>query len=126
LPRLRSHQEPACWRSNRLARAALDCQRFEAAILSRTRSPITSRSNWANESRHIQREPAHTGRSVERLGDRNEGDLMLVEQFDQPGKVGERSGEPVDFVHHHDVDLSALDVITPALRAGSSPPTNRA
>jgi hypothetical protein len=24
--------------------------RFEAAILSRTRSPMTSRSNWANES----------------------------------------------------------------------------
>jgi hypothetical protein len=24
--------------------------RFEAAILSRTRSPITSRSNWANDS----------------------------------------------------------------------------
>ena len=51
--------------------------RLEAAILSRTRSPITSRSNWAKEST-TEREPAHAGNGVERLGDRHERYPMLI------------------------------------------------
>ena len=35
---------------------------------------------------------------------------MLVEQLDQLGEVGERAGEPVDLVDHHDVDLAGPDI----------------
>src|SRR5579864_5796793 len=37
----------------------------------------------------VQGQPAHAGRRIERLGDRDEGDPMGVEQFDQLGEVGE-------------------------------------
>jgi hypothetical protein len=35
---------------------------------------------------------------------------MLVEQLDQLGEVGQRAGEPIDLVHHHDGDLSSPDI----------------
>jgi len=34
-----------------------------------------------------------------------------VEQFDQLGEVGERSGEPVDLINDYDVDTTSGDVI---------------
>jgi hypothetical protein len=34
---------------------------------------------------HVEGEPAHAGRGVERLGDRHERDPMLIEQLDQLG-----------------------------------------
>jgi hypothetical protein len=39
-------------------------------------------------------------------GDRDEGDVMGIEQFDQLGKVGERPGQTVDLVDHDDIDLA--------------------
>jgi hypothetical protein len=84
--------------------------RFEAAILSRTRSPTTSRSNWAKESKNVEREPAHAGGGVEGLGDRHEGHAVLVEQLDQLGEVGERAGETVDLIDDHDADLASPDI----------------
>jgi hypothetical protein len=53
---------------------------LEAAILSRIRSEVTSRSNWAKDS--------HRRRRVELLGDRDEGHVMGIEQFDQLCKIG--------------------------------------
>jgi len=41
----------------------------------------------------IEGQPAHAGRRIERLGDRDEGDAMRVEEFDQLGEIGERAGE---------------------------------
>ena len=35
---------------------------------------------------------------------------MLIEDLDQLGKVRKRAGEPVDLVHHHDIDRSCSDV----------------
>ena len=35
---------------------------------------------------------------------------MLVEQFDQLGKIGQRPGQPVDLVDDDDVDLAGLDL----------------
>ena len=35
---------------------------------------------------------------------------MGLEQLDQLGEVGKRTGEAVDFVDHHDVDLARLNV----------------
>src|ERR1043166_7990917 len=65
----------------------------EAANLSRMRSPAISLSNWAKESNTLR---------VSRP--------MLLEQLDQLGKVGERTGEAVDLVDHHDIDLAGLDI----------------
>src|SRR3989304_5705788 len=58
---------------------------------------------------HVEREPAHAGGGVERLGDRHEGDPVLVERLDQLGEFGERAGEPVDLVDHDNVDLPGPD-----------------
>lgn len=72
--------------------------RLEVAIFSRTRSPITWRSNWAKDSSTL---------SVSRLIKRHP---KLIEQLDQLGEVGERAGEPVNFVGHHGIDLAGPDL----------------
>ena len=38
---------------------------------------------------HIEGQPSHAGRGVERLGHRDEGDAMGIERLDQLGEVGE-------------------------------------
>ena len=45
---------------------------------------------------------------------------MLVEDLDQLGEVGERSGQPVDLVDEDDVDPSRLTASSSFLRAGLS------
>ena len=82
---------------------------FEAAILSRIRSPVTSRSNWAKE-KDVQGQSSHAGRGVERLGDRDERHLMGVECLDQLGEVGERAGQPIHLIDDDHVDPSRLHV----------------
>ena len=44
---------------------------------------------------------------------------MRVEGLDDPGEVGERAGQPVDFVDEHDVDPAALDLGQQALQRRS-------
>jgi hypothetical protein len=61
--------------------------------LSLIRSEVTSRSNYA-----IERQPAHRGRGVELLGDRDKGHTMGIEELDQLGEVGKRPRQPVHFV----------------------------
>ena len=61
------------------------------ANLSRMRSPITSRSNWAKREQDVQRQPPHRGGGVERLGDRDEGHAVAVEHLDQLGEVRQRA-----------------------------------
>jgi hypothetical protein len=36
------------------------------------------------------------------LRHRNERHTLCVEELDQPGKIGERAGQPVDLVHDHE------------------------
>src|SRR5271168_1377031 len=81
---------------------------FEAAILSRIRSPVTSRSNWAKDNRTFS---VNRPMLVERLGHRDEGDLMRIEEFDQLGEVGEQAGQPVDLVDDDHVDSARANVI---------------
>jgi hypothetical protein len=38
-------------------------------------------------------QPPHRGRCVELLGDRDEGHLMAIEQFDEFGEVRQRAGQ---------------------------------
>jgi hypothetical protein len=63
----------------------------------------------------IQSQSPHARRGVEGLGDRDEGDLVLVEGLDELGEVGKGSGEPVDLVDDHDVDSLRPDLIEEAL-----------
>jgi hypothetical protein len=41
---------------------------------------------------HIERQPSHAGRGVERLGHRDEGDAMGIERLNQLGEAGARAG----------------------------------
>jgi hypothetical protein len=52
-------------------------------------------------------------------GDRDEGDVMGIEQFDQLGKVGERPGQTVDLVDHDDIDLAGSDIIQKTRQVGT-------
>ena len=53
------------------------------------------------------------------LRHRNERHTLCVEELDQPGKIGERAGQPVDLVHDHDIDPARPDIGEQALRRGS-------
>src|SRR5204863_8311607 len=77
---------------------------FEAAILSRMRSPVTSRSNWAKDNSTL---------SVRRPIELVVLNCCVTETNDTPcpskistnrAKVGERSRQPVDFVDDDNVD----------------------
>ena len=64
---------------------------LEAAILSRIRSPVTSRSNWAKDSRTLSVRRPHRCRRVELLRDSNERDTARVEHFDHLCEVAQRA-----------------------------------
>ena len=59
---------------------------------------------------HVERQPSHAAGGVERLGHRDEGDAMAVEQLHELGEVGERPGQPIDLVDDDDVDPALPDV----------------
>jgi hypothetical protein len=61
----------------------------------------------------------HRARRVELLRHRDERHTLCVEELDQPGKIGERAGQPVDLVDNDDVDPSRPDIGEQALRRGS-------
>jgi hypothetical protein len=67
---------------------------FDAAILSRMRSPAISRSNWANDNSILS--PPHGGRRIELLRHRHERRVVGVEDVDNLGEIGKRPGQPVD------------------------------
>jgi len=68
---------------------------------------------------HIERQAPHRARRVELLRHRNERHTLCVEELDQPGKIGERAGQPVDLVDDHDIDPASPDIAEQALRRGS-------
>src|SRR5580692_11283527 len=92
---------------------------FEAAILSRMRSPVTSRSNWAKDNSTL---------SVRRPIELVVLNCCVTETNDTPcasksstsrAKSASRAGQPVDLVHDHDVDSARPDIGEQALRRGS-------
>src|SRR5437879_4018685 len=91
---------------------------FEAAILSRMRSPMTSRSNCAKDKQNIQGQAPHRGRCVELLRYGNEGRSPRIEDLDDLGKIGERAGQPVDLVDDHRIDAPRRDVGEQPLQSG--------
>src|SRR6266481_3734665 len=68
---------------------------------------------------HIEGQPPHRARGVELLGDRHERHALGVEDLDQPRKIGERAGQPVDLIDDDDVDPASLDVSEQALQSRS-------
>ncbi len=56
---------------------------------------------------HVQHQPAHGAGRVELLGDRDEGDLVPLEDLHDAGEVQQTATEPVDLVDHHAVDPPA-------------------
>jgi hypothetical protein len=53
------------------------------------------------------------------LRHRDERHSLGVEELDQPGKIGERAGQPVDLVDDHDVDPAGSDMGEQMLQGGS-------
>src|SRR5271166_5258493 len=65
---------------------------------------------------HIERQTPHARGRVEGLRHRDEGDTMLVKEFNQLGEVGERPCQPVDFVDDEDVDFFGPDLVQQSLQ----------
>jgi hypothetical protein len=63
----------------------------------------------------VQRQPSHGRGRVELLGDRDERDIVLVEELDQLGEVRQRACQAIDLVNHDDIDLAGLHIIEKAL-----------
>ena len=66
--------------------------------------------------KHVERQPAHRSRRVELLGDRDERHAMCIEQFDQFGKVGQRSRQAIDLVDDNYVNLPGADIVEQSLQ----------
>jgi hypothetical protein len=51
-------------------------------------SDVTSRSNWGEGQKHVERQSTQRSRGIELLGDRDERDAVCIEGFDQIVKIG--------------------------------------
>jgi hypothetical protein len=60
-------------------------------------------------------------RLVEGLRDRHERDAVGIEQLDELGEISERTGQPVDLVHQHDVDLASAHLGQELLQRWAAP-----
>ena len=49
----------------------------------------------------VQGQPAHGVGGIELLGDGDEGDLVLLEDCHEPGKVQQRAGKAIELVDDH-------------------------
>jgi hypothetical protein len=81
---------------------------------------MTNRSGWTSTratrvwtrprssqgQQDIEGQASHRGCGVELLGDRHKRHIMLVEEFDQFGKIRQRPGQPVDLVDDNDINLA--------------------
>jgi hypothetical protein len=83
---------------------------FEAAILSRMRSPMTSRSNCAKDNRTLRVKRPIEVVVLNCCVTDNEGGAPRIEDLDDLGKIGERAGQPVDLVDNDDVDPPRREV----------------
>ena len=89
---------------------------------------LTSRSNWAKDNSTLS-----VSRPIELVVLNcvtETNDTASIEELDEPGKIGERSGKPVDLVDDDDVDPAAADIGKQALQrrplqiAAGNPPSS--
>ena len=83
--------------------------RRAADILSRVRSEMISRSNWANDRRMFSVRRPMDVVVLKLLRDRDEAHAILVKHFYNPRKVRQGSTDPVDLVDHDAVDSPRLN-----------------
>src|SRR6516162_8147224 len=69
---------------------------------------------------HIEGQAPHRGRCVELLRHRNKRGAPGVEDLDDLGEIGERAGQPVDFVDDDRVDSPRGDIGKEPLQSGPS------
>ena len=67
---------------------------------------------------NIQGQAPHRGRRVELLRDRNERCAPGIEDLDDLGKIGERTGQPVDLVDDDNIDPSRREIGEQLLQSG--------
>src|SRR3984893_17828058 len=79
---------------------------------------VENKLNEINGMRQIEGQPPHRAGGIELLGHRHERHTLCVEDLNQPGKIGERAGQPVDLVDDDDVDPAFPDVGEQALQSG--------
>src|SRR3984893_8651827 len=92
--------------------------RLKAAILSRTRSPITSRSNCAKDKSTLRvRRPMLEVVLKDWVTETNETSCAF-EKLDELGEVGKRPRQPIDLVDDDDVDLLRSDLVQQGLEGG--------
>src|SRR6266404_7052886 len=75
-------------------------------------------SSYRDGQEHIESQPAHGGRGIELLGDRDKRDALGIEQFDQLGEVRQRSRQTVYLVDDDDINLPGADVVQQPLQVG--------
>src|SRR5947208_12176711 len=91
---------------------------FEAAILSRMRSPMTSRSNCAKDSRTLRvKRPIDV--VVLNCCVTETNDASRIQDLDDFGKIGERAGQPVDLVDDNGIDPTRRNVGEQSLQSRS-------
>jgi hypothetical protein len=92
--------------------------RLEAAILSRMDSPVTPRSNWAKESSTLS-----VGRPIEvvvlNCWVTAMNDTRAHRTSPHLGEVGQRAGQPVDLVDHHNLGRTLADICEQSLQGRS-------
>jgi hypothetical protein len=59
---------------------------------------------------NIQGQPPHRSCGVELLSDRYEGDSARVQSLYDPGKIGQATGETVNFIYDNGVDLAIFNI----------------
>jgi len=92
--------------------------RLGAAILSRMRSPVTSRSNWANDNSTFRvRRPIDVV-VLKLLGDRHEGGALPIKGLNDAGEIRQGSRQPVNLVDQDHVDQSPAQVGQQPLQGG--------
>ena len=82
------------------------------------RSPIDLTLELRKGQQDIQGQAPHRGRRVELLRDRHERGARRIEDLDDLGEIGERAGQPVDFVDDDRVDPPRGDIGKQPLQSG--------
>jgi Integrase core domain len=70
--------------------------------------------------KNVQCQPAHGGRGVELLGDRDEAHALFVELLNDLCKVGQGPGEPVYLIYDNRIDCLGSYVLHESLKGGPS------
>ncbi len=65
---------------------------------------------------HVEGQAAHTGRGVERLRHRDEGDAMRVECLHQLGEIRERARQPINLIDDDNVDPALANSVKQPLQ----------